>query len=113
MASFGRTARAVVVGGGVGGLACAIDLARRGLAVTLCERAATVGGKMRAVTVAGQAIDAGPTVLTMRWVFEGLFSEAGTSLAEEVTLRPLHTLARHAWQDGSQLDLFADVERSA
>jgi 1-hydroxycarotenoid 3,4-desaturase len=54
MAFHGRAARAVVVGGGVGGLACAIDLQRRGVAVTLCERAATVGGKMRQLAVAGR-----------------------------------------------------------
>ena len=113
MAFSGRAPRATVVGGGVGGLACAIDLARRGVVVTVLERAAAVGGKMRQVSVAGQAIDAGPTVLTMRWVFEGLFADAGASLAEQLTLRPLHTLARHAWQDGSRLDLFADVERTA
>ncbi len=113
MASQGRAAHAVVVGGGVGGLACAIDLASRGVRVTLCERAGQVGGKLRQIAVAGRAIDAGPTVLTMRWVFEGLFADAGTSLAEQVKLRPLTTLARHAWADGSRLDLHADVERSA
>jgi 1-hydroxycarotenoid 3,4-desaturase len=113
MAFFGRAPRAAVVGGGVGGLACAIDLARRGVAVTLLERGAAVGGKMRQISVAGQAVDAGPTVLTMRWVFEGLFTDAGASLSEQIKLRPLHTLARHAWQDGSRLDLFADIERSA
>ncbi len=113
MSFLGRSPRATVVGGGVGGLACAIDLARRGLTVTLLERAPVVGGKMRQVEVAGAAIDAGPTVLTMRWVFEGLFTDAGTSLEQEVTLRRLHTLARHAWQDGTRLDLFADIEASA
>lgn len=113
MAFHGRVARAVVVGGGVGGLACAIDLAGRGVAVTLCERAAQVGGKLRQLAVADRWIDAGPTVLTMRWVFEGLFADAGTSLGEQLRLRPLDTLARHAWADGSRLDLFADVERSA
>jgi len=113
MAFPGRSPRAVVIGGGVGGLACAIDLRRRGLEVCLLERAATVGGKMRQVVVGGRGIDAGPTVLTMRWVFEGLFADAGTSLDEQVRLSPLEVLARHAWQDGSRLDLFADRERSA
>lgn len=113
MAVSGRAPRAVVVGGGVGGLACAIDLARAGVAVTLCERAAEVGGKLRQVAVAGRSIDAGPTVLTMRWVFEGLFADAGTTLAEQLTLTPMETLARHAWADGSRLDLHAELERSA
>ena len=33
-------------------------------------------------------IDAGPTVLTMRWVFDELFAAAGTSLSEHLDLRP-------------------------
>ncbi len=113
MAFPGRSPRAVVIGGGVGGLACAIDLQRRGVEVCVLEKAAAVGGKMRQVEAAGQRIDAGPTVLTMRWVFEGLFADAGTALAEQLRLSPLEVLARHAWQDGSRLDLFADRERSA
>ena len=49
----------------------------------------------------------------MRWVFEGLFADAGTSLDEQVQLQPLTVLARHAWTDGSRLDLFAEPARSA
>lgn len=108
-----RRPHVVVVGGGAGGLACAIDLRGRGLRVTLLERAEVVGGKIRREPVAGRGIDAGPTVLTMRWVFEGLFADAGTQLTDEVQLRPLSVLARHAWTDGSRLDLFADAARSA
>jgi 1-hydroxycarotenoid 3,4-desaturase len=40
----------------------------------------TPGGKMRRLGVGGRQVDAGPTVLTMRWVFERLFEMAGTSL---------------------------------
>lgn len=113
MIAGGRTPHVVVVGGGVGGLACAIDLQRRGVRVTVLEREGAVGGKIREERVAGRAIDAGPTVLTMRRVFESLFEDAGTSLADAVTLRPLTVLARHAWADGSRLDLFAEAARSA
>ena len=108
-----RTERVVIVGAGIGGLAAAMQLAAHGLAVTVVERAATPGGKMRQVTIAGQPIDVGPTVLTLRGVFERLFAECGTSLAAEVELRPLRILARHAWDGGARLDLFADRERSA
>jgi 1-hydroxycarotenoid 3,4-desaturase len=58
-------------------------------------------------------IDAGPTVFTMRWVFERLFESAGTSLEKHLTLRPLDVLARHAWSGHETLDLFADVDRTA
>ena len=103
----------VVVGAGVGGLATAIELAARGQEVTVCERAPAPGGKMREVAVDNARMDAGPTVFTMRWVFDELFALAGSSLAERVTLQPVEILARHAWEDGSRLDLFADRARSA
>jgi 1-hydroxycarotenoid 3,4-desaturase len=105
-------ARVVVAGAGVGGLAAAIDLAAAGLRVTLLERAPAVGGKMREVEVGGRAIDAGPTVLTMRRVFDDLFADAGADLQARLPLAKADVLARHAWADGSRLDLFADVDRS-
>jgi 1-hydroxycarotenoid 3,4-desaturase len=108
-----RTPRVVVVGAGVGGLVGALLLAQRGLAVTLVERLPTPGGKLRHVHVDGAPIDAGPTVFTMRWVFESIFAAAGTSVAERLRLAPLDVLARHAWNAESILDLFADRERSA
>ena len=103
----------IVIGGGVGGLAAAIDLARQGCDVTLLERASAPGGKMRRVEVGGRLLDAGPTVFTMRWVFEALFADAGHDLADYLTLRPAAVLARHAWSATERLDLFADIARSA
>ncbi len=100
----------VVIGAGVGGLACAIELAAEGTAVTVLERAAGAGGKLRAVMVDGEPIDAGPTVLTMRWVFDELFARAGVATEAQLALRPLQTLARHAWRDGEPLDLYRDLE---
>jgi len=107
-----RTENAVIVGAGIAGLVAAIDLAARGVGVTVLERAAEPGGKMREVEIAGSRIDAGPTVFTMRWVFDEILGVAGTTLADHVTLRPLQILARHAWNAGERLDLFADVDRS-
>ncbi len=106
--------RVVVVGAGIGGLVSALLLACRGLPVTLVEAAEGPGGKMRQVQVDGVAIDAGPTVFTMRWVFEQILAEAGSSLDSLPRLTPLAVLARHAWRgDDTTLDLFADSARSA
>ncbi len=103
----------VVIGGGVGGLVAALELACAGLDVTVLERAATPGGKLREVAVAGRRLDAGPTVFTMRWVFEAIFADAGATLSDYLTLRPASILARHAWDADQRLDLFADLQRSA
>ncbi|MDW8313452.1 MAG: phytoene desaturase family protein [Rhodovarius sp.] len=105
--------RVIVIGAGVGGMVAAAELARRGAEVLVLERQASHGGKMRQLSVQGVGIDAGPTVFTMRWVFEDLFADAGRRLSDHLRLHPAEVLARHAWRRGGQLDLFADPARSA
>lgn len=105
--------RVIVIGAGVGGLAAAIELAACGLEVEVHEREAAPGGKLRELLVDGVGIDSGPTVLTMRWVFEELFARAGASLGADLELRPAGLLARHSWGPGACLDLHAEVGRSA
>ena len=105
--------RVVVIGAGIGGLAAAVRLAHAGFHTTVLERAQQPGGKMRAIPVGDRAIEAGPTVFTMRWVFEELFAECGAELGDRVSLAPARLLARHAWSRNERLDLFADIEASA
>ena len=97
--------RVVVVGAGIAGLAAAARLAHEGLPVLLLDRQAAPGGKMRCLDSPAGPVDAGPTVLTMRAVFDELFAEMGERLDDHVTLVPQRILARHFWSDGSQLDL--------
>ena len=108
-----RTGRVAVVGAGIGGMVAALSLAAHGHEVVVLERAATPGGKMREIALGDARIDAGPTVFTMRWVFEEIFAEAGARLDEHLTLHPAAVLARHAWDGGGRLDLYADIDRSA
>jgi 1-hydroxycarotenoid 3,4-desaturase len=100
------------VGAGIGGLVAALLLSARGEEVVVLERAGAPGGKMRVVRVGDQPIDAGPTVFTMRWVFEEIFAQVGSSLSDHVTLKPATILARHAWSADERLDLHADLEQS-
>lgn len=106
--------RVIVIGAGAGGLAAACDLARQGVEVTLLERARVTGGKIHQHEVGPVRIDAGPTVLTMRWVFDQLLADCGERFEDgTLTLRPLPVIARHAWSAGEQLDLHANPEASA
>lgn len=108
-----HTKHVVVIGAGVGGLASALRLLAAGVRVTLIEAASGPGGKMRTVPSNAGPVDAGPTVLTMRWVFDDLFAALGESLDDHVTLTQADTLARHFWSDGTMLDLCADKAQSA
>ncbi len=105
--------RVVVVGAGVGGLVAAMVLSARGFETLVVEAGDAPGGKLRAMEVAGQSIDVGPTVFTLRDVFDGLFEECGGALDDHLTLIRAERLARHFWTDGSQLDLYPDVEANA
>lgn len=102
------TDEVIIVGAGIGGLVAAAVLAHEGMAVTVLERADDVGGKLRTLPAGGRGVDAGPTVFTLRPWFEQMFERVGESLESHLTLEPLGILARHAWSDGSRLDLFAD-----
>ncbi|MEO1066590.1 MAG: 1-hydroxycarotenoid 3,4-desaturase CrtD [Pseudomonadota bacterium] len=110
-----REVDVIIIGAGMGGLASAISLASRGYGVLVVERAAAPGGKMREIMIDGRAIDSGPTVFTMRWVFDALLERAGTTLEQEVNIKQARVLARHVW-DGAPdeiLDLHADINEAA
>jgi oxygen-dependent protoporphyrinogen oxidase len=57
---------AVVVGGGIAGLAAAYELASAGIAVTLIDAGRAVGGKLRVSEVGGVAVDEGAEALVRR-----------------------------------------------
>ncbi|GMN02967.1 phytoene desaturase family protein [Erythrobacter sp. MTPC3] len=96
----------------MGGLSSAAMLAARGHDVTVIEKEDWVGGKARTVRVDGRDIAAGPTVFTMRDVFDRIFQACGARLDDYINVRRAEVIARHAWDDREQLDLFADPVRS-
>jgi len=105
--------RVIVIGAGMGGLAAAIRCAASGLKVTVLESASAPGGKARAVPSSIGAVDTGPTVLTMRHVFDALFALNGERLDDHVTLVSQPVLARHWWPDSPALDLTSDSDANA
>ena len=62
--SANKTAlRVAVVGGGWAGCAAAVELAHKGLHVTLFEAARSLGGRARGVEVQGKILDNGQHIL--------------------------------------------------
>ncbi|MFN8373977.1 MAG: NAD(P)-binding protein [Anaerolineae bacterium] len=100
----------VVVGAGIGGLSAAIRLAAWGQRVVVVEKNAQVGGKMNEISADGFRWDTGPSVITMRPVFEDLFAAAGRKLDDYLTLLPVEPLTRYFYPDGTQIDASRNPE---
>lgn len=107
-----KSPKVIVIGAGIGGLTAALELAHHGLDVTVIEKNAYPGGKIRQINIDGALIDSGPTVFTMRWIFEKLFDDCNENFAAEFELEALDILARHSWGE-EHLDLYADSQKSA
>jgi phytoene desaturase len=98
--------RAVVIGAGLGGLACAVRLLAAGFAVTIVEQAPTPGGRAGHLCEAGYRFDLGPSLLTLPELLADLFAVAGSDLAAELRLRPLDPFYRISWQGERRRFLF-------
>jgi phytoene desaturase len=98
-------ARVVVVGAGLGGLAAAVRLAHAGHAVTVCEQAPTVGGKLGWFERDGFGFDTGPSLVTLPALYRDLFAGTGTPLEDHVDLQALEVACRYVFADGTGLDV--------
>jgi phytoene desaturase len=94
--------KAVIIGGGLGGLATALRLAQSGWKVTVCEQSASFGGKMNSWQSGGFRFDTGPSLITMPWIFADLFEFAGSSLEKHVELTNVTPLADYVFADGAR-----------
>ncbi|KAB1935782.1 phytoene desaturase [Micromonospora sp. ALFpr18c] len=109
----GRTDRVVVVGAGLGGLACALHLAGSGRQVTVLEREPVPGGRAGRLAVDGYEFDTGPTVLTMPDLIAEALGAVGEELRDWLDLTPLDPAYRAYYPDGSTLDVLTDTTRMA
>lgn len=105
--------RVVVIGGGVGGLACAIRLQVAGHQVTLLERNEVVGGKLALFERDGFSFDVGPSLVTLPHVLDEVFRLAGTSLDDQLDMVRLDPQFRYSWRDGSTLQVPDDPDQAA
>jgi phytoene dehydrogenase-like protein len=92
--------KAVVIGGGLGGLATALRLSVRGWNVSVYEKEAAMGGKMNSLSLGGFKFDTGPSLITMPWVFSELFESAGERMDEHLHLQPVEPLGHYVFDDG-------------
>src|SRR3954470_16215591 len=97
----GRTDRVVIVGAGLGGLACALHLAATGREVVVVERDAGPGGRAGRLSISGYEFDTGPTVLTAPELLAEPFAAVGENLDDWLSLTRLDPAYRAHYPDGS------------
>lgn len=105
--------RVIVIGGGLGGLAAAVELRSRGARVLLIESNTHLGGKMNLLTEGGFTFDMGPTILTLPEVLCGIIRRAGGRVGDLIDLVRLDPQWRCHFEDGVVIDLLEDVDAMA
>ena len=104
--------KVIVVGAGIGGLASALQLAHQGYEVEVFETHNFPGGKMRTVNTPAGPVDAGPTVFTLKHIFDSFFKDIGEEIEDHLSFKKESLLARHFWPDGTTLDLSDKPEQN-
>lgn len=105
---------AVVIGGGISGLATAALLARDGYEVDLVEAREVIGGRAGSWERDGFRFDTGPSWYLMPEVFDHFFRLLGTSAAEQLDLQVLDPGYRVFFEGHQEsLDIRASAARNA
>jgi phytoene desaturase len=102
--------KAVVIGGGFGGIAAALRLRAKGHEVTLLDRCQRLGGRAQVFDRDGFRHDAGPTVLTAPFLFDELFELFGKKRSDYIEFRELDTWYRFHFHDGSEFNYGGTTE---
>lgn len=105
---------AVVVGGGVAGLATAAQLAKAGMRVTLYEKNSEVGGRCQSVEsskVKGYRWDTGPSLLLLPKKYEDAYRRLGSDIKKELNLQRVDPPYRVVFGDETYVDVDYDPIR--
>ena len=106
----------LVVGGGIGGLAVASMLAKKGYHVTLIEKNTQLGGRARLYKRDGFVFDIGPSWYMMPDIFEHYFTLMGEDIHEYLELKRLSPSYRIFLEDENvhtHYDFYSDMEKNA
>lgn len=101
-----------VVGAGVGGLASAARLARRGYDVEVFEKLPECGGRNHMLEDKGFKFDMGPSFVLMPDFFEEVFSSCGEDIKDYLDLKALDPSYKIFYPDGDLLTVHKDSQKT-
>ncbi len=100
----------MIAGAGLGGLATALRLAKKGHKVTIVEKNQTAGGRLNVITKDGFTFDSGPSFFAMSYEFKEFAADCGIELPFEYTeLDPLYTV--NFLRNGKTYKLYKDLKK--
>ncbi len=105
-----KTPSIIIIGAGIGGIAAAAHLARRGMQVRVVEKNRWPGGRCDHFERDGHHFNTGPTLLIMPRLYEEEFAALGASLRERLSLQRVDPTYHLVFDDGSQLALTSDLK---
>ena len=92
---------AIVIGAGIGGLASAIRLQRKGYKTTVLEANAYPGGKLTSLNLGKYRFDAGPSLFTLPNLIEDLFPNKA-EFDKHFPFVKLDRSCHYFWNDGTE-----------
>jgi phytoene desaturase len=99
----------LVIGAGVGGIAVAGRLARKGYDVTVLEKNAVPGGRCNQIVQDGHRFDVGPSLFLLPQVYAQTYADLGEQIEDHLDLKRIDPTYHIHFEDGSGLQLSADV----
>ncbi len=102
----------MIVGAGIGGLATALRLVKKGYQVEIVEMNGQAGGRLNQIKKEGFTFDTGPSFFTMTYEFEAFARDCHIEMPFRfVELDPLYSV--HFSGDTRMFNLYKDIHRLA
>ncbi len=102
--------KALVIGAGIGGIASALRLCKKGYEVTVVETNSYAGGKLHAIDQHGYRFDLGPSLFTMPHFVTELFELFHKNPKDYFNYKRKTTICNYFWEDGHEFSVTSDVD---
>jgi phytoene desaturase len=102
---------AVIIGAGIGGIATAIYLAKKGYYVSVFEKNSSPGGRCGQLIRDGHRFDLGATMLMMPEIYREIFDSLGIPLFEKNEIKALDNLYKIYFDNNEIITFTTDKEK--
>lgn len=103
--------KAIVVGAGIAGIACALRLRHQGYNVSVYEANAYTGGKLHAKSLGHYRFDMGPSLFTMPHLVDELFQLFDEDPTNYFNYHKKEVVCNYFWDDNSRFSVHANESK--